>query len=60
VFQEPSSWVLGEAIGRACTLYREDPKAWAELQRRGMAQDFGWAAAAREYLDLYAALLTVG
>ena len=53
VFQEPSSWLLGETIGRACKLYRQDPKAWARIQRHGMGQDFGWEAAAREYLDLY-------
>ena len=53
VFQEPSSWILGETIGRACQVYRQDPKAWTRIQRQGMAQDFGWEAAAREYLDLY-------
>jgi starch synthase len=57
VFKEPSSWILGETIGRACQLYREDPKIWARIQRHAMAQDFGWESAAREYLDLYARLL---
>jgi starch synthase len=57
VFKEPISWVLGETISRACQLYREDPKAWLRIQRRGMAQDFGWDAAAREYLELYGHLL---
>lgn len=56
VFREPTSWVLGETIGRACQVYRRDPKAWTRIQRRAMAQDFGWAASAREYLDLYAHL----
>jgi starch synthase len=53
VFKEPNSWILGETIGRACQLYRQEPKAWARIQRHAMAQDFGWEAAAREYLDLY-------
>jgi starch synthase len=57
VFKEPSSWILGETIGRACQLYRQDPKIWARIQRHAMAQDFGWESAAREYLDLYARLL---
>ncbi|MDR3671734.1 MAG: glycogen synthase GlgA [Holophaga sp.] len=57
VFNEPNSWILGETIGRACQLYRQDPKAWLRIQRRAMAQDFGWESAAREYLDLYRHLL---
>jgi starch synthase len=57
VFKEPNSWILGETIGRACQLYRQDPKAWGQVQRRAMAQDFGWAAAAKDYLELYRHLL---
>jgi starch synthase len=57
VFKEPISWILGETIGRACQLYRQDPRAWLRIQRRGMAQDFGWEASAREYLELYRHLL---
>jgi starch synthase len=53
VFREPNSWILGETIGRACQVYRQDPRAWTRIQRHGMAQDFGWAASAREYLDLF-------
>ena len=29
---------------------------WREMQRRGMARDFSWSAAARHYADLYARL----
>jgi starch synthase len=57
VFDEPSSWVLGETFGRACRLYREDPRAWSQMQRRGMALNFSWEASAREYLALYQSLL---
>ena len=57
VFREPTSWILGETIGRACQLYRQDPKAWTRIQRHAMAQDFGWEASARDYLDLYSHLL---
>ncbi|BDU76607.1 glycogen synthase GlgA [Mesoterricola sediminis] len=57
VFKEASSWILGETIGRACRLYREDPKAWASVQRHAMTRNFSWKASAQEYLDLYASLL---
>jgi starch synthase len=56
MFEPESSWVLGETIGRACDLYQQNPRAWAEIQRRGMKQDFSWKASAGHYLDLYKAL----
>ncbi len=34
-----------------------NPRAWQSLQRRGMQRDFGWGNAARQYVDLYAALV---
>jgi starch synthase len=57
MFSEISSWILGETIGRACRLYREDPRTWAGIQRRAMAQDFSWRESAKAYLDLYRAAL---
>jgi starch synthase len=57
VFQEPNAWILGETLGRACALYREQPEAWARVQRQAMARDFGWEAAARDYLALYQSML---
>jgi len=57
VFKEASSWILGETVGRACRLYRDDPRMWARIQRHGMAQNFSWKASAQEYLDLYATML---
>jgi len=57
VFEEPSSWALGEAITRACHLYHTDPKAWSKVQRRGMRQNFGWATSARHYIKLYQELI---
>jgi starch synthase len=44
---------LTAAIARALAVWR-DRGAWRRLQRAGMARDFGWARAAREYADLYA------
>ena len=56
VFNEPSSWVLGETIGRACSLYRNEPRTWTQVQRHGMKQNFSWETSAREYLGLYSGL----
>lgn len=47
---EPAA--LRAAIGRALALYRE-PAGWRAMQRRGMAQDCGWAASAAKYAELY-------
>lgn len=53
VFQEARPEALIGALERALTLYRDQRGTWVELQKRGMAQDFGWGRAAREYLELY-------
>jgi starch synthase len=42
------AWALGTAME-----LRRQPAAWSALQRSGMQRDFGWAAAARKYVDLY-------
>jgi starch synthase len=57
VFEPDSAWVLGETIGRACDLFHQNPRAWTEIQRRGMKQDFSWKASAGHYLDLYKGLI---
>ncbi len=57
VFKEATPSGLAGALERALALYRGRPEAWMDLQRRGMAQDFGWSRAAREYLELYEELL---
>jgi len=43
---------LVEASRRAIAAYRV-PARWREIQKAGMARDFGWAAAARAYADIY-------
>ncbi len=43
-------------IQGACKLYREDPEAFQNLQKRGMAKDLSWAVSSREYLNLYESL----
>jgi starch synthase len=56
LFVEESPVALLAAIERALELYRE-PKQWRQLQRTGMAMDFSWGAAARQYAEVYAGLL---
>ena len=56
VFNEPTSWVLGETIGRACHLFRHEPKTWQQIQRQAMRQNFSWEASARDYRALYDSL----
>jgi len=53
VFTEPTSWVLGETIGRACHLFRSEPKTWAQVQRQAMRQNFSWEASAKDYRAMY-------
>ena len=55
LFDEATPSALLAAIDRAVAVYRE-PKHWRALQRAGMAKDFGWDAAARRYVEVYAAL----
>ena len=52
VFDAATPRALAAAITRACRLYR-DRRRWEKVQKTGMNQDFGWPAAAREYLALY-------
>lgn len=60
VFQEARPAALAGALERALGMYRDQRDTWTALQKRGMAQDFGWATAARQYLDLYGELLRNG
>ena len=55
-FGPPTAGALLAAIDRAIELWR-DPDAWRRLQRSGMARDWGWGAAARQYVDLYRSCL---
>ncbi len=58
-FEAANGWALGEAINRALALFH-DPATWRQVQRRGMAADFGWEGPARAYLDLYATIPSKG
>ena len=54
VFDAATPLALEACVHRAVALHRNDPSAWARMQGAGMAQDLSWAAAARDYLALYA------
>lgn len=51
-FSAPSSEALMTAIVR-CTVAYGDAALWRALQRNGMARDFGWDAAARQYAAVF-------
>ena len=44
------------AIKRCAAIY-DDAAVWRALQRNGMARDFSWNAAAREYATIYARMV---
>ena len=44
---------LATAVARAADLYRDHPEAWSQIQQRGMARDWSWAASAAEWAALY-------
>ncbi|WP_374661991.1 glycogen synthase GlgA [Inhella sp.] len=52
VFERFETADYRRALERAFTLWRK-PTLWRQVQRRAMAQDFGWEAAAQRYLALY-------
>ena len=56
-FFAPDAAALMGAIERCAGAYR-DAAVWRALQRNGMARDFSWKAAAREYAAIYSRLVT--
>ena len=52
LFDEFSSWALGDALDRALRVYAQ-PQQWIEIQRRGMRSDFSWSRSAAQYVSLY-------
>jgi starch synthase len=51
-FEEYSSSCLLEAIKRALRVYK-NRTVWEKLMARGMAEDFSWEKAARDYVRVY-------
>jgi starch synthase len=56
-FFAPSADALMSAIKRCGATYA-DARIWRQLQRNGMARDFSWTRAAREYAAIYARLIS--
>ena len=44
---------LADTVNRAVKLYRTDKKAWHQIMRTGMRQDWSWSRSARRYTALY-------
>jgi starch synthase len=55
VFHGVEPHALLETLRRVVHAWR-NPPLWRRLQRNGMRADFGWAASAARYRDLYASL----
>ena len=53
VFEAPSAHALRDTLLRALKIYRQQPKRWQALMRKGMAQEVSWAGPAAQYRDLY-------
>jgi starch synthase len=53
LFEAPRSEDLETAIGRAISVYREQPDDFAKLRERAMKQDFSWRKAAEQYVQVY-------
>ncbi|MBI5642041.1 MAG: glycogen synthase GlgA [Deltaproteobacteria bacterium] len=51
-FKEYSAKAIVEKVKEAIAVF-EDKKAWEELQKRAMAEDFSWERSARKYMELY-------
>lgn len=56
MFFAPTADALVGAIARCVAAFR-DATVWRALQRNGMARDFGWGPAAREYAIVYTQLI---
>jgi starch synthase len=56
-FREFTAEAFAQAIGWALLTYTRFPKAWAEIQRRGMTTDFSWDHSASLYESIYARVL---
>jgi starch synthase len=52
LMDDTTSGALVLAAERAVHAWRE-PRRWRSIQLNGMAKDFGWEKAARQYLEIY-------
>ena len=59
VFDGETPAALQAAVERMLALFA-DAKAWRRLQTTGMRRDFSWEGSARQYAELYRAMLGAG
>lgn len=57
VFEPAIGEALVSAVERCLQMYHTRPQSWSEMRMRGMSRDSSWCRSARQYADLYAALL---
>ena len=43
------AWVVREAVD----LYHRDKKAWQEIMKNAMSEDFSWPRSAKQYEEIY-------
>ncbi len=55
VFEHATAEALSGTIAWACRNW-QDRAQWRRMQRTAMAQDFGWAHAAKKYIEVYEGL----
>ncbi len=56
LFEKASPHAMANALRKALRLF-PDREAWSKLQLAGMSKDFSWVNSARQYFDLYQALV---
>jgi starch synthase len=57
LFHDYQPGALWDALQRALTTFRSQPKAWRRLQINGMKKDFSWTRSADEYVRIYRRVL---
>lgn len=55
-FAPINATMLGQAISRACAIYRQ-PDVWSAMMRRAMRCPVGWSASAAAYHEIYSSLM---
>jgi starch synthase len=57
LFSDYSPTAFRGALQAALGLYRNNPAAWARLQKNGMRKDFSWDRSAADYVKVYKRVL---
>ncbi len=52
-FRNYNAHEMLDTVRRAYDLYSQKPAAWMDMVKRGMEQDFSWAASCKKYAELY-------